>query len=155
MILAFETDSAALFRQFLLNKKIFTNFFRFRNHSVFFVFYTGTGQDQSELDLIALLSCVAEEDLKLIGKEHRIIAPENNCDSDQELNTELITVDASAITPVKNQNTSEENSINRRKRNRPMPKASILKRKKICNRIELQVIAAAEASSTINMQDLV
>ena len=137
--------------------KIFTNIFRFRNYSVFFVFYTGTGQDQSELDLIALLSCVAEEDLKLIGKEHRIIAPENNCDSDQELNTELITVDASAITPVKSQNTSEEkNSISRRrKRNRPMPKASILKRKKICNRIELQVIAAAEASSTINMQDLV
>ena len=137
--------------------KIFTNIFRFRNYSVFFVFYTGTGQDQSELDLIALLSCVAEEDLRLIGKEHRIIAPENNCDSDQELNTELITVDASAITPVKSQNTSEEkNSISRRrKRNRPMPKASILKRKKICNRIELQVIAAAEASSTINMQDLV
>ena len=107
--------------------------------------------------MIALLSCVAEEDLKLIGKEHRIIVPENKCDSDQELNTELITVDASAITPVKSQNTSEEkNSISRRrKRNRPMPKASILKRKKICNRIELQVIAAAEASSTINMQDLV
>ena len=115
---------------------------------MYFFFYTGTGQDQSELDLIALLSCVAEEDLKLIGKEHRI--PENN--SDDQPNTELITVDASAITPVKNQNTSEEN--NRRKRNRPMPKASILKRKKICNRIELQVVAA-EASSTINMQDLV
>ena len=148
MILAFEADSA-LFRRFPLITSNFTNFF--------FVLYTGTGQDQSELDLIALLSCVAEEDLKLIGKEHRIIPPENNCDSDQELNTELITVDASAITPVKSQNTSEEkNSISRRrKRNRPMPKASILKRKKICNRIELQVIAAAEASSTINMQDLV
>ena len=148
MILAFEADSA-LFRRFPLITSNFTNFF--------FVLYTGTGQDQSELDLIALLSCVAEEDLKLIGKEHRIIAPENKCDSDQELNTELITVDASAITPVKSQNTSEEkNSISRRrKRNRPMPKASILKRKKICNRIELQVIAAAEASSTINMQDLV
>ena len=148
MILAFEADSA-LFRRFPLITSNFTNFF--------FVLYTGTGQDQSELDLIALLSCVAEEDLKLIGKEHRITAPEKNCDLDQELNTELITVDASAITPVKSQNTSEEkNSISRRrKRNRPMPKASILKRKKICNRIELQVIAAAEASSTINMQDLV
>ena len=146
-----------MFRQFALIKSNFTNFFfQFRNYSFLFVLYTGPGQDQSELDLIALLSCVAEEDLKLIGKEHRIIAPENNCDSDQELNTELITVDASAITPVKNQNTSEENSISRRrKRNRPMPKASILKRKKFCNRIELQVIAAAEASSTINMQDLV
>ena len=89
---------------------------------------------------------MAEEDLKVIGAN-------NNSDDDQP-NTELVTVDASAITPVKNQTTSEEN--NRRKRNRPMPKASILKRKKICNnKLELQVIAAAEASSTINMQDLV
>ena len=94
--------------------------------------------------MIALLSCVAEEDLKVIGAN-------NNSDDDQP-NTELVTVDASAITPVKNQTNSEEN--NRRKRNRPMPKASILKRKKICNKLELQVIAA-EASSTINMQDLV
>ena len=96
--------------------------------------------------MIALLSCVAEEDLKVIGAN-------NNSDDDDQPNTELVTVDASAITPVKNQTaTSEEN--NRRKRNRPMPKASILKRKKICNKLELQVIAA-EASSTINMQDLV
>ena len=96
--------------------------------------------------MIALLSCVAEEDLKVIGAN-------NNSDDDDQPNTELVTVDASAITPVKNQTNSEEN--NRRKRNRPMPKASILKRKKICNnKLELQVIAA-EASSTINMQDLV
>merc|ERR1711930_35166 len=81
----------------------------------------GTGQDQSELDLIALLSCVAEEDLKIVT-------------TDDPSSTELITVDASAITPIKNTENTTENETTKKRKRRP-PKASILKRKK-CQKIE-------------------
>ena len=91
------------------------------------------GQDQSELDLIALLSCVAEEDLKIVT-------------TDDPSSTELITVDASAITPIKNTENTTENETTKKRKRRP-PKASILKRKK-CQKIEV-------VASTINMQDLV
>ena len=95
----------------------------------------GPVQDQSELDLIALLTVVAEEDLKLAA------ANESNTVINTGINNQLITVDASAITPVKN---NDENSKRRKRRS---PKASILKRKK-CQKIEV-------VPSTINMQDLV
>ena len=80
--------------------------------------------DQSELDLIAILSSVNEEDIKK--------APPS---------TELTTVDASAITPVK----SEPNIISKgRKRKSQIVKHS--KKSKDNNVID--------EASTINMQDL-
>ena len=97
----------------------------------------GPVQDQSELDLIALLTVVAEEDLKLAAAEN-----ESNTVINTGINNQLITVDASAITPVKN------NDENGKRRKRRSPKASILKRNKKCQKIEV-------VPSTINMQDLV
>ena len=61
----------------------------------------GPVQDQSELDLIALLTVVAEEDLKLAA------ANESHTVINTGINNQLITVDASAITPVKNNDESK------------------------------------------------
>ena len=92
------------------------------------------GQDQSELDLIALLSCVAEEDLKL---------------NEPPQPGELITVDASAITPIKNNESSKDPpNIISKSRRRKRKQSNILKSSKKDN------ITTGDAS-TINMQDLV
>ena len=77
---------------------------------------------ESELDLIALLSCVAAEDLKV---------------TENEAKNELITVDASAITPVKAETTPNIISKSR-------------KRRKIAKKSKTEF-----PNSTINMQDLV
>ena len=92
-------------------------------------------QDQSELDLMALLSCVADEDLKVT------VNSEQNQEKSGE---ELITVDASAITPIK----EPPNIISKgRKRKSGYSSEKTVKK---CNR-EIN----SSVNSTINMQDLV
>ena len=100
--------------------------------------------DQSELDLIALLSCVAtDEDLKLA----------DNCKQTAENDGELITVDASAITPVKNEHSKDSctpNIISKSRRKRKQQRTGILKSTK-----KIHVDQDGDDASTINMQDLV
>ena len=87
--------------------------------------------DQSELDLMALLSCVAAEMEQQTGNEK----PE----------PELITVDASAITPIKSEPLTPNIISKSRKRKQP-PIFKISKKEKS---------PSIEDNSTINMQDLV
>lgn len=94
-------------------------------------------QDQSELDLIALLSCVAADDIKM------------SVDQQNETKEELITVDASAITPIKVE-TKEGPNIISKSRNRKRKKGQVFK---ICKKVRQDVLED-DSNSTINMQDL-
>jgi uncharacterized Zn-finger protein len=97
------------------------------------------GQDPSEVDLIALLSCVGDEDLKLT-----LDKPE-----------ELVTVDASAITPIKDETLKAGPNIisKSRKRRQNGSKSAAKKIKKESDTCTVQDVKPVE--STINMQDLV
>ena len=90
--------------------------------------------DQSELDLMALLSCVAAE-MEQTGNDK----PE----------PELITVDASAITPIKSEPIVGKETPNIISKSRKRKQANIFK---ISKRTKSPT---AEVNSTINMEDLV